>query len=232
MSKDHLVIGGSSGIGLEIVKLLDSNQDRVYSGSRNPLNTSSFNQVKSFAYDVTKENSLPAEIEKLDSLAYMPGTINLKPFHRLKKEDFLHEFEINVLGAAQVIQQALPLLKKGENPSILLFSTVAVDQGMSFHASTASAKGALEGLVKSLAAEFAPQIRVNAIAPSIVQTPLAERLLSTPEKIAASANRHPLQSVGDAKEIAKLAVLLLTQDTWMTGQILRVDGGMSSVKML
>ena len=150
----------------------------------------------------------------------------------LKREDFLTEFEVNVLGAVRAIQQALPLLKKGINPSIIMFSTVAVEQGMSFHASTASAKGALEGLVKSLAAEFAPLIRVNAIAPSIVQTPLAERLLSTPDKITASANRHPLQSVGDAKEIAKLAVLLLTQNTWMTGQILRVDGGMSSVKML
>jgi NAD(P)-dependent dehydrogenase (short-subunit alcohol dehydrogenase family) len=232
MGGAYLIIGGSSGIGLELTNSLASAGNTVFEGSRRDPDLNTFRGVTHFHFDVDDPSTLPESINSLDGLAYLPGTINLKPFHRLKKEDFISEFRTNVLGAVEVIQQALPLLRKGQNPSILMFSTVAVHQGMSFHASTASAKGAVEGLVKSLAAEFAPNIRVNAIAPSIVNTPLANRLLSTPDKIIAAANRHPLQAVGEPKEIASLASMLLTQSTWMTGQILHVDGGMSTVKSL
>jgi len=156
----------------------------------------------------------------------------LKPFHRLKDTDFMADFKVNTLGAIKCIQAALPALKKGENPGIVLFSTVAVSLGMGFHSSVAASKGAIEGLTKSLAAEFAPHIRVNCIAPSAVDTPLASRILSTEEKKQASAKRHPLNKYGMPTDIAPMAAFLVSREaSWMTGQVIGIDGGMSSVKM-
>jgi NAD(P)-dependent dehydrogenase (short-subunit alcohol dehydrogenase family) len=169
----------------------------------------------------------------LHGLVYCPGTIVLKPFQRLTTDDFLHDLNINFLGAVKVIQNCLSRMKK--NPSggsIVLFSTVAVKTGMAFHASVASAKAAVEGLTRSLAAEFAPRIRVNAIAPSLTETPLAQNLLSSEEKRKASAERHPLKQIGSPQDIAKLAAHLLSDaSVWITGQVLHVDGGMSSLRV-
>ena len=135
------------------------------------------------------------------------------------------------MGAIAVIQKLLPNLKQAETSSIVLFSTVAVQTGMGFHASIAASKGAIEGLARSLASEFAPKIRVNCIAPSLTDTPLAERLLNSPEKREASAARHPLKAIGAPADIASAAAFLLSdQASWMTGQILHIDGGMSSVR--
>jgi NAD(P)-dependent dehydrogenase (short-subunit alcohol dehydrogenase family) len=151
----------------------------------------------------------------------------------LQDEDFLEDFRVNTLGAVRAIRTFLPLLKRSERASIVLFSTVAVRTGMSFHASIASAKGAIEGLTRSLAAEFAPKIRVNAIAPSLTDTPLAASLLATEQKRQVADKRHPLQRVGQPEDIANAAVYLLDQQSsWVTGQILHVDGGMSSLKLL
>jgi NAD(P)-dependent dehydrogenase (short-subunit alcohol dehydrogenase family) len=126
----------------------------------------------------------------------------------------------------------LGLLKKSSHPSVVLFSTVAVQTGMPFHSSIALAKGALEGLTRSLAAEWAPLIRVNAIAPSLTVTPLSEKLTGSAEKIESGAQRHPLKKLGTAENIAQMAHFLLTDSSaWMTGQILHVDGGMSSVRV-
>jgi NAD(P)-dependent dehydrogenase (short-subunit alcohol dehydrogenase family) len=162
---------------------------------------------------------------------YCPGTINLKPFHRLKEEDFLHDFKVNHLGAVKVIQQALKALKKSENASIVLFSTVAVQTGLTFHSSVASAKGAIEGLARALAAELTPSIRVNVVAPSLTDTPLADRLLSSDDKKKANAERHPLKSLGTADDMANAAKFLLTEESrWMTGQVISVDGGMGSLR--
>ena len=232
MPKKYLIVGGTSGIGLELTKKLVSAGHEVVVASRKGDAVSGL-AARHLAFDVTQDQTLSLDWPELDGVAYCPGSINLKPFHRLKTEDFLADFQINALGAAKVIQQVLPLLKKSENASIVLFSTVAVQQGMSFHASIAMAKGALEGLTKSLAAELAPKIRVNCIAPSIVDTPLAGRLLSSDDKVEASAKRHPLHRVGQPEDIAEAGAYLLTNSSsWMTGQILAVDGGMSSVKML
>jgi NAD(P)-dependent dehydrogenase (short-subunit alcohol dehydrogenase family) len=167
----------------------------------------------------------------LDGLVYFPGSITLKPFHRLTREDFLHDFQVNCLGAAETIRQALPSLKAAPSASIVLFSTVAVAQGMPFHASIAAAKGAVEGLALSLAAELAPKIRVNVIAPSLTDTPLAGTLLNTEAKREAAAKRHPLQRIGDPGQVAELADFLLSDaSAFMTGQILRPDGGLSSIR--
>ncbi len=229
--KNILIIGGSSGIGFETCRLLLQSGAEVWNMSRRkPENLA----VHHIPFDVLNfdENAF-SEIDTLHGLVYCVGSINLKPFNRLKKEDFLHDYHLNVLGAVQTIQSALPALRKGQQASVVLFSTVAVGVGMGFHASVASAKGAVEGLVRSLAAEFAPyQIRCNAIAPSLTDTPLAQNLLSTEEKRQAAAKRHPLNKIGTAQDLAQMTTFLLSdQSAWVTGQIIGVDGGLSSLRV-
>ncbi len=225
-----LLIGGNSGIGLASARLLQSLGHNLIAASRSSDQLDSLG-IPVQPFDATDPQQLVLP-ETLDGLVYFPGTITLKPFHRLTPEDFLNDFRINCLGAAHAIQQALPALKNAPTASIVMFSTVAVAQGMAFHASIAAAKGAVEGLTKSLAAELAPKIRVNAIAPSLTETPLAAQLLGTEEKRSASAKRHPLQEVGSAEDIAKLVAFLLSpESSFITGQIHRPDGGLSSVRI-
>ncbi len=229
MTKNILLIGGNSGIGLATAKLLQSSGHSLIAASRSSSELSSLG-IPVQPFDA--ENPSPLELpDTLDGLIYLPGTITLKPFHRLTPEDFLRDFQINCLGAATAIQQALPALKKSAAASIVLFSTVAVAQGMAFHASIAAAKAAVEGLGKSLAAELAPKIRVNIIAPSLTDTPLASPFLGTEQKREAAEKRHPLQSVGNPEDTARLAAFLLSDDSaFITGQILRPDGGLSSIR--
>jgi NAD(P)-dependent dehydrogenase (short-subunit alcohol dehydrogenase family) len=166
-------------------------------------------------------------------MVYCPGTINLKPFGRLTDEDFQNELEVNFLGAVRAIRLAHPALKKSGKASLVLFSTVAVQTGLPFHASISGAKGAVEGLVRSLAAEFSPTIRVNGLALSLTDTPLASNLLGSDEKRKASEERHPLKRVGDSSEVAAAATFLLGEDSgFITGQILQIDGGISTLKLL
>jgi NAD(P)-dependent dehydrogenase (short-subunit alcohol dehydrogenase family) len=232
-TQHYLVVGGSSGIGLEISRRLYDKGHAVTVGSRSADRITDLDGLQHLKFDVTAPSlqldGLPAV---LNGIAYCPGTIRLKPFQRLTPEDFMEDVQINYMGAVKVIQACLPRLKKSRTgASILLFSTVAVGTGMPFHASIAGAKGAVEGLTRSLAAELAPRIRVNAIAPSLTDTPLARDLLSSDEKRQTSENRHPLKRIGTPQEIARLAAYLLSEDgAWMTGQILHVDGGMSALR--
>lgn len=228
----YLIVGGTSGIGLETTKLL-SNDNRVIVLSREKRNLDGLNSVEFISADVTKPiDELPQISEPIGGIVYCPGTINLKPLKSFKIEDFQNDFEVNLLGAVKVINKYFNNLKEAGKSSIVLFSTVAVQTGMPYHASIASAKGAVEGLTRTLAAEFAPYIRVNCIAPSITNTPLAEKLLNNESKLKASEDRHPLKRIGNAKEIAETTAFLLSDSaSFITGQIIKVDGGLSSVKI-
>lgn len=233
MSKNILIVGASSGIGYATAKTLLSKGYQVYSASRNQPDLTGIVHLNWDAQnaDASVFASLP---ETLDGVVYCPGTINLKPFHRLSQDDFKNDFQVNVLGAISVIQAVLPKLKKSASASIVLYSTVAVKIGMGFHASVAVSKGAIEGLTLSLAAELAPtKIRVNCIAPSLTDTPLAKNLLSSDEKKETSNKRHPIGRFGTSADIANITNFLLSDEsTWITGQILGVDGGMGSIKMM
>jgi NAD(P)-dependent dehydrogenase (short-subunit alcohol dehydrogenase family) len=223
--KNIVLVGGNSGIGKAVAAQLQENGATIFSYSRTGEGTAAID----FSTDFEELPGLP---EIIDGVVYCPGTINLKPFHRISIADFKQEMEVNFYGAIRLLQACLKGLKKSSSPSVVLYSTVAVQTGMGFHAGIASAKGAVEGLTRSLAAEWAPnKIRVNAIAPSLTETPLASALLSTPEKKEASDKRHPLGRVGRPEDIAEATVFLLSEkSSWMTGQILHLDGGMSHLK--
>ncbi len=229
--KNYLIIGASTGIGRALAVNLAEAGHQVF-GTYNSNKIEKEENLSYHQLDVTEEiifNFLP---ERIDGLVYCPGSINLKPFKRLKPANFAADFDLQVLGAIKVIQAALPALQNAENPSIVLFSTVAVQSGFNFHSQVAVSKGAIEGLSRSLAAEFAPKIRVNTIAPSLTDTPLAAKLLSSDLKREANAERHPLKRIGTAEDIAQTAAFLLSDhSSWITGQIIHVDGGMSSLKV-
>lgn len=229
--KNYVVIGGSKGIGRSIVEDLVLEGHDVYNFSRSDDGLPA--SVHHTSFDASTDELDPILLpDVIHGLVYCPGSIILKPFRTLKTSVFEDDFKLSVLGAIKVIQACLPKFSKGDDKaSIVLFSTVAVSLGMPFHASVGVTKGAIEGLVKSLAAELAPHIRVNAIAPSLTDTPLAAALLSTPEKQQRSADMHPLKRYGKSEDIANAAMFLLSdKSSWITGQIIAVDGGMSSVK--
>ena len=231
----YLVAGGSKGIGLELVKQLALQAEQVEVWSRSAGDLPSSDRVRHSVCDFANpDSSLPDLPEDLQGAVYGPGTINLRSFRSLQVGDFRQDLEINLIGAVRFLQACQGRLKgrDGNAASVVMFSTVAVQQGMPMHASIAAAKGAIEGLVRSLAAEWAPKIRVNAIAPALTDTPLASRLLSTPEKREAMASRYPLKRIGTATELASAALFLLGPGSgWVTGQVLGVDGGMSTCRV-
>ena len=227
--KNILVIGGSKGIGREIVNSQLEKGNNCYNFSRTESGINNQNLIEE-KIDILSDD-LP-EIENIDSVIYCPGSINLKPILQLKEEDFVNDFNINVLGAIKTVKKYLKNLKKGDDPSLLFFSTVAVGQGMPFHSSVSVAKAGIEGLTKSLAAELAPSIRVNCIAPTITRTDMAQRILRN-EKIEENiANKHPLKKICEAKDISDMADFLISPNAKnITGQIMHVDGGMSTLKI-
>ena len=230
MKKNILIIGGSSGIGLEIVKKLNK-EHNVFVASRTNESIESLNH-KFIKIDVTKDSLDPSLLpDSLDGLVYCPGSINLRPFRGLKPETFVEDFNLNVMGAIKTISAVLKNLNNADHSSIVLFSTVAVQTGMPFHSSIAVSKGAIEGLTRSLAAELAPKVSINAIAPSLVNTPLAEKFLNSESKMERAMDRHPLKKVGSPEELANTTVYLLLNSSWITGQIIGVDGGIGTLKV-
>ena len=231
---NYLIIGASSGIGKALAEKLSTNDNRVF-GTYNS-NTETQNNaspIEYFPLNILDETiTIDFLPETLDGVVYCPGSISLKPFERIKPADFIHDYNLQVVGAIKVIQAVASKLKNTPNSSILLFSTVAVQIGLPFHAQVAASKGAIEGLTKALAAEYSPKIRVNCIAPSLTDTPLAAALLNTDQKREANALRHPLKRIGTTEDIANMAEFLLSSKaSWMTGQVLHLDGGMSSLKV-
>lgn len=227
--KNILLIGGSYGIGLAIAKELE-NKNNVFIASRTSEGLNDL-KVTHLPFDVTTDildvSKLPAV---LDGLVYCPGSINLRPFRGLKMETFESDMHINFFSMVKVIQTVLPQLNASNQSSIVLFSSVAATMGMPFHTSVAAAKGAIEGFARALAAEYAPKIRVNVIAPSLTNTPLADKFLNNETKQEKSAERHPLKRFGKAEDLAHMATFLLDdKSSWISGQIMHVDGGMAAL---
>jgi NAD(P)-dependent dehydrogenase (short-subunit alcohol dehydrogenase family) len=228
--KNFLVVGSNSAIGQKIIDGLLYEGNAVYSLTRSEDSRSDANhhqRVLDIMQDELPDDFLP---ESIDGFIYMPGTINLRPFKNLKLKDFQNDFDINVVGAIKTLQWALKNLTDGS--SVLFFSSVAVQTGMAFHSAVGISKGAIEGLTRSLAAELTPKVRVNCIAPSLTNTPMASRLLRTDKSVEAMKERHPLKEIGQPEDIANLALFLLSDKArWMTGQVIGMDGGMSAVKV-
>ncbi|WP_445717460.1 SDR family NAD(P)-dependent oxidoreductase [Flavobacterium sp.] len=227
--KNILLIGGSYGIGLAIAQELN-NENNIFIASRTNENLTGLNVTHipfDASIDTLDTSKLPAI---LDGLVYCPGSINLRPFRGLKPEAFETDLQINFISLVKVIQTVLPNLTASEQSSIVLFSSVAASMGMPFHTSVAAAKGAIEGFAKALAAEYAPKIRVNVIAPSLTDTPLADKFLNNETKQEKSAERHPLKRFGKPEDSAQMASFLLSEkSSWISGQIFHVDGGMSTL---
>lgn len=228
---NYLIIGGSSGIGKAIREQLHSQGHTVYATffKNEPMKSESNYHYLNVLSETPDLDFLP---DTLDGFAYCPGAIDLKPFHRISEEAIMEDFNLQVLGAVRILKLILPKLKASGKGSVVLFSTVAVQTGFPFHAQVSISKGAIEGLARSLAAELAPTIRVNVIAPSLTHTPLAEKLLSSPEKIESNGQRHPMKRIGTPEDLAEASCFLLSdKSSWITGQIIHVDGGMSSLKI-
>lgn len=226
--KNIVIIGGSKGIGNAILNQQLKN-NLVYNLSRTAPDISHPNLFH-FSIDVLQDN-LP-ELDSIDSLIYCPGSITLKPIQSLSIEDFRHDFEINVLGAVKVIQKYLPVLKKGTDPSIILFSTVATKLGMPFHTSISAAKSAVEGLVKSLGAEMAGVIRVNGIAPTITETTLSASILRNERMKESMKERHPMKNYLHVEEVASMASFLISESAAsISGQIFPLDYGLVTFKL-
>ena len=220
--KHFLLVGASSAIAQTTKSTL---LDRGYQVTQ-------LSRVESFSdYELTDYlSALPSIDTRFDGIVYFPGSINLKPFRSLKLEDFQSDFNIHVLGVVNVLKTYQSNLNEGS--SVVLISSVAATTGMPFHASVASVKAAVEGFARSLAAEWAPKIRVNVVAPSLTLTPMAEKLTNTPEKIEAGAQRHPLKRLGNTTDLANAITFLLGEESaWITGQVLAVDGGMGNLKV-
>jgi len=231
MKKNILIVGGSKGIGLETVKRMQNNH-KVYVASRTKDNLD-LQHITHFTFDVLEDDISSLDLpNQLDGLVFCPGSINLKPFKMLKPSAFEEDISLNFMSLVKVTHQLLDKLKASDQASIVYFSTVAVQTGMPFHTSVAAAKGAIEGFARSLAAEYAPKFRVNVIAPSLTETPLASKLLGNEKKREKMDARHPLKRVGQPKDIAAMTTFLLSDESsWMTGQVLGVDGGMSSLNV-
>ena len=231
MMKNYLVIGGSSAVGTELIqKLLDSGAT-VYSSYHSRSIPIDSDRLVKFALDVTRDE-IPDGVlpETLNGFAYLPGSIQLKPFKRIGLDVFKEDFELQVLGAIRCLQSSLKSLTSADDGSVLFYSTVAVQRGFDFHSVVSTSKGALEGLTKALSAELAPKIRVNCITPSLTRSALSESFLNSNKKMEYQSNSHPLKRIGEPTDIAELSHFLLSErSSWMTGQILHLDGGRSTL---
>ena len=212
--KKILLVGSSSDIANYLLK--NNNFEFVCLSSQE----SDFNIL---------DNSTFPKIENLDGIVYFPGTVNLRPFSNLRSKDFQKDYEINVLGLVNILKHYQLSLNK--NASIVTISSIAADFGMPFHSSISMCKASVEALIRSLAAEWAPKIRLNCIAPSLVETKMTERLTNSDMKKESIANKHPLKTIGEVSDISNMISFLLSEKSkWITGQTIRIDGGLSTLR--
>jgi NAD(P)-dependent dehydrogenase (short-subunit alcohol dehydrogenase family) len=230
---NYLIIGASSGIGKALSLQLANAGHKVVGTYNTSEIQSNHAHIEYHPLNVLDENfALDFLPDELSGVIYCPGSINLRPFERIKPIDFTNDYNLQVVGAIKTIQAVSSKLKNSENASIILFSTVAVQTGLPYHSQVAASKGAIEGLTKALAAEYAPKIRVNCVAPSLTDTPLAASLLNSEQKKEANAQRHPLKRYGTTEDIVHMVEFLLSaKASWITGQIMHVDGGISTLKI-
>lgn len=229
---NYLIIGASSGIGEQLAKQLTASGNRVYGTYNSTLASSTNDLLTHHQLNVLDETpNLDFLPDTLDGVAYCPGSINLRPFGRITPKDFVEDYKLQVVGAIKIIQAVFTKLRKSGNGSIVLFSTISVQNGFPYHSQVSASKCAIEGLTRALAAEFSPKIRVNCIAPSLTDTPLAANLLNTDEKKEANAAKNPLKRNGQPADIANMAEFLLSDKAnWITGQVMHIDGGYSTIK--
>ncbi|GAB4236874.1 MAG: SDR family oxidoreductase [Chlamydiales bacterium] len=234
MSKHILVVGGSTGIGLALIHELLHEGYKIHTMCRHRGEIPDDPSCHFYEFDIEGTGVKYPDIkEHFDGLVYLPGTITMKPFRSLSDQDFLHDWQLNFLGAVRVIRHYFPNLEKSEQASIVLLGSVAADQGIPFHTSISAAKGAVEAFTRSLAAEYAPKIRVNAVSPSLTETPLSEKITSNEERKEKTAKRHPMQRIGHPEDIASVIKFLLSDESsWITGQTMHSDGGLSTIKLL
>jgi NAD(P)-dependent dehydrogenase (short-subunit alcohol dehydrogenase family) len=227
----YLIVGGSHGIGAGVVDQLLASGSEVANVSRTPSHVDDV-RYSHLTLDVTTSQLDATQLpDQLDGFVYCPGSINLGPIRQLNRDAMLQDYHLNVVAAIECLQAALPSLRLSGNASVVFFSTVAVGQGMTMHASVSAVKGAIEGLTRSLAAELAPKLRINCVAPGLTETPLSERFLSSDQKKSAMAEKHPLKRVGTVQDIAAMVTFLLKpESSWITGQVIGVDGGMSAIR--
>jgi NAD(P)-dependent dehydrogenase (short-subunit alcohol dehydrogenase family) len=225
--KKYVIIGGSKGIGKETAEILAAEGNEVIVFSRTPYEGPA-HSIDWEEFDVLSDDWEDRMPDNIDGLVYSVGSINLKPFKGLKPEVFQADFQLQVMGAVKALQAASTNFNTNGIPSVVLYSTVAVQRGMPFHATVSASKGAIEGLTRAIASEWAPKARINCIAPSLTDTPLAGRLLSTPEKKAALGNNNPMKRIGEPTDVAEMTAFLLSDKaSWMTGQVIHIDGGQS-----
>ena len=229
---NSLIIGASSGIGKKLAENLLESGHKVW-GTYCETTANSQGNLQMYPLDVLAEDLVLDFLpDELDGLVYCPGNIALRAFEKIPAQDFLQDYALQVLGAIKVLQKTLPILKKSPQAAVVLFSSVAANLGLPYHSQVAASKAAIEGLTRSLAAEYAPHVRINCIAPSLVDTPLAQNLLNTSDKKTANALRHPLKKIGQPEDIAQMAEFLLSQKSqWITGQVFHVDGGIAALKV-
>lgn len=232
-NETYLIIGASSGIGKALALHMAELGHHVIGTYNTHEIQSDTPNIEYHHLNVLDETlTLDFVPEVLTGLVYCPGTISLRPFQRISPSDFLQDYTLQVVGAVRMIQSVAKRLLASEHASITLFSTLAVQTGMPFHTQVAASKGAIEGLTRALAAEYAPKIRVNCIAPSLTDTPLASALLNSEQKRETSAQRHPLKRIGTVDDIVNAAEYLASSKaSWITGQVLHVDGGMSTLRV-
>lgn len=229
-TKTYLIAGASSGIGLQIAKKLLENGNQVIGISRTPGALSDHPGYRFLAHDFSTTSPLPEITTALEGLVYCPGSINLKGMQQIREAELVADLRLNAVGCFLFVQQYSANLKQSVNPSVVLFSSVAATTGLPFHAMVSVSKAAVEGMTRALAAELAPKVRVNCIAPSLTDTPLAAQFLNSESKRLANSERHPLKKIGESQDIAAMAVFLLQEALWMTGQVLGVNGGLGTIQ--